>query len=148
MKGSAGTIGATRLYGLAADAEKRLREATSPEGLPEKEALFEEMTGVLEDIRGLLAAVRGAQSGESPAPLEAPGELLEKLREQLESFDTEAQKTVKTLTSSFHDDNTAPLLDELSRAVGRYDFEKALELLERLNDTLPAQRPETSTEAV
>ena len=147
LKGSAGTIGATRLYELAADAEKRLREGTSLEGVPEREALLEEMTGVLEDIRGVLGAARGAQSGESPESPEAPRELLDRLREQLESFDTEAQKTVETLTSSFHDDSTAPLLDELSRAVSRYDFEKALELLERLTDAVPGQRPETSTEA-
>jgi len=144
LKGSTGTIGATRLHELVTDAEQRLREDTALEALPQKEALLEEMSGVLEDIHGVLAAAQDAQTGETPASPEAPRELLERLHEQLENFDTEAQKTLEMLTSSFRDDHTAALLDELSRAVGRYDFEGALELLERLHDAGPGQRTDTT----
>ncbi|MCB1788565.1 MAG: response regulator [Gammaproteobacteria bacterium] len=123
LKGAAGTIGATRLQQLAADAEGRMR-ADPPYAPAEHDTLQHELELVVEQLRGLPVSL--AQKVPSPAySAVETKQLIDRLLQQLAAFDTAAEGTFERLMQIAGDQLSHTKLVQVQNAIRRYDYETA-----------------------
>jgi polar amino acid transport system substrate-binding protein len=123
LKGTAGSIGAVRLQGLAGAAERGFDHGERPDLDGTGQALAEELERVIAALRGLPDKGAAAQP---PAPVSAA--LLATLRAQLEAYDTAAESTLDQIDNG----GAAPAasLARMRRSIAQYDFDGALEALQ------------------
>jgi PAS domain S-box-containing protein len=130
LKGVAGNIGAHRVAEAAHEVEAALRD-----GHTERlEALLENMRAQLNPLVQAIAALEtpDSETGTSPqAPQEldlaAVRPLLEKLDAQLQRSNTGANGVIDELRPLLNGTPYVVGLEEIAKAIGRYDFEAALD---------------------
>lgn len=125
LKGTAGSIGATRLQQLAATAEQHIRLNMNQRGIVNDQALNSELDRVLTELARLVPGE--TEAGRDRVPSDEVPKLLEKLIGELEAFDTCAEDTLNHLATAVTDDVRRNLLQRARKAIEQYDFETALE---------------------
>lgn len=130
IKGTAANIGTTSLHEIASNIEKQchIQELTlAQDYLP---AFITSLNGVLKEIDTLLLAYDKVDKTQmvkkdsmSPEQVEL---FIQKLREQLEGYDADAESTFELLQNSVATVKKSHALDGVGNALKRYDFEQAL----------------------
>ncbi|MBF0280905.1 MAG: Hpt domain-containing protein, partial [SAR324 cluster bacterium] len=139
IKGVAGNIGAMGLHSAARDLESEIREKQARVSASTLALIQSNLDIVLDSIRETANKLQRKKSAKS-----APGQgesidraaverLLRELTELLEDDDTDAVNTIEKLKEHLQEGSDGwTALSGVEKAVGQYDFEKALELLERV----------------
>jgi CheY-like chemotaxis protein len=125
LKGTAGSIGATRLQQLAAEAEQHIRLNINQRSIINDRALSAELDRVLHELQQLSDTETIATQA-APSRENIP-ELLQKLIGELEAYDTCAEDTLNQLANAVTDDAHRRKLQRTRKAIEQYDFESALE---------------------
>ncbi len=136
LKGVSGNIGAIALHQAAKELETALKEQR-----PEQTTLLENCDRALQQVVQAIAALEPAPAG-APAPLAtttpvaaqraALAPLVARLRTLLQADDMEAGDVVAELLVQVKGTELAQPLQAIEAALGQYDFEGALGILERL----------------
>ena len=120
LKGTAGSIGASHLQSLAAEAEDHVTaHGTLPEDLSK---LQRELDRLLLLISGLPENI---SVSEDDPNVDISAELAV-LLDQLHNFDTDAENTIERLLSAVADPAAKAVLIRVHTSLSRYDFEQAL----------------------
>jgi PAS domain S-box-containing protein len=133
LKGVAGNIGATALHKAALAAEAGIKAHS-----PESATLLEDCERWLQQVLQAVAALEQA-SAAPPEPAAAPvdvaalAQLIDRLRTLLKEDDMEAVEAVTALQAQVRGTELARPFQEIETALGQYDFEAALEILDRLD---------------
>ena len=128
LKGAAGSLGATHLQSLSADAEKQLAQ----DGIftaNDATELREELVRVITELDRLSDA-----PGESTTPVadaKSVSELFDRLGHELDEFDTKANDTVEQLLACVSDEVLRSTLIDAREALQQYDFESARQVVGR-----------------
>lgn len=126
IKGTAATIATTSLHQIAAQIEQDLNNGLLADSKSHLDALQTALEGVFSDIDILLAESHDIASNTSPLSDNQKNEIIQTLREHLESFDAKAESTFALLRDSVKNEDEILAMDSLSKAINQYDFEKAL----------------------
>ena len=134
LKGVAGNIGATDVQEAAGELESVCRENMAAEKI---DRLLENVVSVLSPVLTGLAALEQAES-KIPVQVKAidPEKLKSltgRLRVLLEDDDTDATEVIEELEELPGIEAHAGALKRLSKAIGEYNFEQALEELNKLD---------------
>jgi len=135
LRGLAGNIGADRLASLAAELEHCLRQ--SPEAGNRIDGL---LARLLDGLDGALAAAAAGCEDETPASSEKaplPPETLAELRQLLSEDDAAAVHDFELIEEALSQRLEATDFDRLARAIHSYEFETAIDLLDRVTGNLP-----------
>ncbi len=135
LKGSAGNIGADALHGEASLLEAVCRE--SP-GSPAAEEQFHRVAELLEPlVEEILQKIPSPPPEGKETTLKADvnlrGELMERIRQLLKESDTEVLSLVNELAESLGKDRFNLPFRKFASSVENYEFETALEELEKLD---------------
>ena len=133
LKGAAGTIGAARLQLMAVEMEVAIHS-----GIPER--IAEGYENISESMYATVAAIEehlhtGVMLEEELLPDEGgrpAGVVLERLRESLARYDTEAAVIFEEARRAGLFRGKEAAAERLKRSMERYNFEEALELLDRM----------------
>ena len=133
LKGVAGNIGATDVQKAARELESACKKNMAAEKI---DRLLENVVSALSPVLTGLAAL---EQDESKTPVQVKAvdseklkSLTGKLRALLEDDDTDATEMIEELEELPGIQAHASALKQLSKAIGRYDFEQALEELNKL----------------
>jgi len=131
LKGVAGNIGASVLYQAARELETALKEQ-----YPDPAALLENCDRLLQQVvQGIavLEPVTVSAVEETAAPVDVAvlAPLVIRLRALLQEDDMEAADVVAALQAQVEGTALAQPLRDIEAALGQYDFEGALDLVER-----------------
>ncbi len=124
LKSSAGSIGATRLQRLAAEAERHIkqhREFIPPQLLQSIEA---EVRTVIDAVEQLPAPTSGRHSAENEPQVDIDA-TIENLLMQLNNYDTAAVDTIELLIANTANPLLLDTLKATRQALQSYDFEAA-----------------------
>ena len=134
LKGVSGNIGATALHQSAKELEAALKEQR-----PDQTTLLEDCDHTLQQVAQAIAALEPAPAGtpalmETVAPVDAAAlaPLIPRLRTLLQEDDMDAGDVVAVLLERAKGTELAQPLQDIETALGQYDFERALDILERL----------------
>lgn len=136
LKGTAGNIGAKGVQAAAAELEKACKE-TAP-----AEQVDELLNKVLSELTPVIAGLAQLESGESPTPTDAtvsPSDsaqvdaVLAQLKTLLADSDTQASDVLDELKELTKGTFAAANLKAVSDAIAAYDFDAALEALNKLH---------------
>jgi HPt (histidine-containing phosphotransfer) domain-containing protein len=128
LKGVAGSIGASELASLAADAERQI----TTDGRP-GQALMTSLANSLEQLVGQLAAALADDEQQVASALlseDSVREMIADLQRQLEEFDTAADDTIEQLLDGVGEGGLRDSLVDARQALQKYDFEAARRALE------------------
>ncbi|WP_321404241.1 PAS domain S-box protein [Maridesulfovibrio sp.] len=134
LKGMAGNIGAIKLQGAA-----KYLESACINDLPESEIDFliekvvESLDPVLDGLEDFFANRETAESATIFAAEDEYKLLLQKLRKFVEDSDTEAANVLKELLSFSNLGSVTDKLKLIQKAVNNYDFDEALEVMNRIS---------------
>ena len=133
LKGAAGTLGARELSRAAEELEESLERGEPPASLPEafRRALKQLFTGLV-TLGGEHAVGRRTPLATSTDPT-ALQPLLEELGELLREASPEAMEKIPLIEKALTGDHRR-WLKELTERVNAYEFERALDTLERITD--------------
>jgi two-component system, sensor histidine kinase and response regulator len=135
LKGVAGNVGANHLQETAKDLEAACNNNQSPDVIKNLlDKVCESLLPVIEELNSLDCEVPQCSEGEFD--LAKVQQLISQLREYLEDDDTEATEIIEELLeqsglSAYHKE-----LQQISKAIGGYDFDEALETLTKLEHSL------------
>ena len=138
LKGVAGNIGATVLQSVATDLEAALREGDDARFAPLLTQTAQTLNETFDSIRSALAATQT----ETPlarakgADFVIPEPLIEKLRKQIDEFDSSAPETCDTLQAELRSTEYEAIVSKLGKALDAYDFDHAQELMEALSQQI------------
>ncbi|MBF0290012.1 MAG: response regulator [SAR324 cluster bacterium] len=138
LKGVAGNIGAQELHLAAASLEKMLIDGDNDKANVVLTELTDKMRQVLASIDTLEQNQTNLEGSPKQVDLSVVKDALEHLRVLLEDDDTEAGNLVESLHEQLAGSEFQNGLKEIEKAVGGYDFDEALELLETLSESLNA----------
>jgi PAS domain S-box-containing protein len=133
LRGLAGNIGAGHLVSLAAELEHCLRQ-TPEDG--------NRIDGLSARLLAALAAVLATTGGDAETAAAAspqtplPAESLSQLRQLLADDDAAAVRVFEDIEGALRQRLEAAVFDPLARAIATYDFETAIDILDRITDTL------------
>ncbi|MBM7060310.1 response regulator [Pseudomonas sp. UL073] len=131
LRGAAGNIGAGAVAAAAARLEHACRQAAPDERIDA--VLAEVLVDLAEVIQGLAALdspspAIAASAADAPSQLPA---LLDRLRHCLAQSDTVAEDIISEIHEQFRDRPAPGVLRHLAQAIEAFEFERALQLLER-----------------
>ncbi len=140
IKGVAGNIGADQLYAAAKDLETTLKQETSQAWTD----TLDEMSRILEHIVQTISTLPCPEDGQTsseqassePLPLEEIAAFIDELETLLNDDDTRAVRRVATLKKALQNVSMEPELQQLEAALGEYDFDNALDVLQRIRKTI------------
>jgi len=137
LKGVSGNIGAIALHQAALALEAALKR-----GSPEQATLLENCEHTLKQLVQAIAAlepVPAAAPEKTAAPVEvaALASLIARLHTLLEEDDMEAVDAITALQAQVRGTELAQPFQAIETALGQYDFETALGILERLDLKVP-----------
>ena len=143
IKGLAGNIGAKELHLIAVDFEAALRQESN-ENIGERLVSFSEALDLVVDSIGALelqekGAAKTRSTAQPVAKLmdrDQTISLLGELRQLLEEDDTRAVSTFETLRKAIPAGMAVNVLTDLDKHLEGYAFEKALEILNLLEQAL------------
>ncbi|MEO5342887.1 MAG: PAS domain S-box protein [Gammaproteobacteria bacterium SHHR-1] len=132
LKSTAAAIGAEPLSQIAAELEQLLKAADPLDATriqPLQRALGQGLEQVIEEIKGLAPSANPAQGTRLTQPelQQALGEL----REALENFDVQAEEMLADIIQGLNNTDLKRELGLILQRLGNYDFEGALEQLDR-----------------
>ncbi len=139
VKGISGTLGAENLYRVANDLDAVLRYHPEATDLQLVEAFISEMEII---IQGLVASgvtkqvIDVPEAAESSMNTKAVLAELDVLTELLKNMDVDAVEKVRTIQARVSREPETALLKELAQQVYIFEFEKAMDTLERLKQKL------------
>ncbi|WP_374325553.1 response regulator [Azonexus sp.] len=133
LRGLAGNIGAGHLVSLAGELEHCLRQ--TPEDGNRIDSLS---VRLLDALAAVLAATSGtAETAAAASPqTPLPAESLSQLRQLLADDDAAAVRVFEDIEGALRQRLDAAAFDPLARAIATYDFETAIDILDRVADTL------------
>ena len=131
LKGAAGTLGASKVYELAAQLEDMLRKGTHEEAGEKIASLAVELQPLIE---GILSADTGTQQI-APALAAAPGcvehkQMIAKLKALLAADDIAARRYFDDNRSLFEGFLGATMVERLGQQISRFAYDEALGTLE------------------
>ncbi len=132
LKGVAGNIGAMRIYELAKELEGKVKEDEEVESL--LAALEEELKKICEEVELLISELEEEKDSERNEEInfKRVREDMRALKKLLEDYDTEAEEKVTVIKSQLLGQGVDGVLREIEGCVNNYDFETALDHLEKL----------------
>ncbi len=132
LKGTAGNIGANAVYVAAGKLENACHKGSSQELISQylTQTLIE-LDIVINGLAALATTQSLVKTGAS-MPAETFKNLSQRLKHFLEDDDTSAGDILEELLQSSHGSAIDSLLKKIQLAVGSYDFDSALELMEAL----------------
>jgi HPt (histidine-containing phosphotransfer) domain-containing protein len=138
LRGLAGNLGGNRLAALAGELETALRQgpADPAELAGRLDGLADALAQLLSHLESCAAppADSAAPAGTAdPAALRAA---LSQLRQLLDNCDAEAVQAFDALAGSLRRVGAAPLVDQLARHIGHYEFQAAGATLGQIADPL------------
>ena len=139
LKGVAGNIGAITIQEVAGQLEMACKEKRPQEDIG---VLLQAVTGALEPVMEGLSVLESdlPKEGDAPLDMTVVRPLLGQLRELLEDDDSEAADVMERLSETPGMAVWHTHFERISRLVGEYDFEEALEGLEALENALEESR--------
>jgi len=136
IKGVAGNIGARPLQeacrALEEEAKKKRTKQVTVKAVRTELARVVASVATLDETRAEAGAVHADEVVDSAAV----GPVLEKLAEQLGNYDTSAQETLESHSELLSAKSLGLLRSKLERALQAYDFEVALEVVEKMRARL------------
>ena len=134
LKGSAGNIGAAKLFNEAAKLESLCREkASSKEIDGQLQSVTEQLTPLIEGIDRFYNSIAAPEADER---INIDNSVIQNLQEQikelLEENDTQALSLIDELAGYIGKKQYEPEFKRFTRAVENYDFNEALEIFETL----------------
>ena len=134
IKGVAGNIGANAIFKIAVELDALLKKAQKDKNITNQKRLDTLLSTLATETSSLITAIQASeaytpQKDETTTKEMDPAkfaELSAKLAELLEDNDSEAQECLEELMAMADH----PELKEMSKMVGDYEFEEALELLQ------------------
>jgi len=128
LKGVAGTIGAENIRSAAAELEQAVAN---------HDPVDELLEAVVSQLMPLLAAIGKLESTEQISPGTGnPAQLIADLRSALEEHDANAVNIGNSLAQTPFGRTNQASSAELLRHLGNYDFDQAVEVLEKLQQAL------------
>ena len=124
LKGTAGNIGASKLFEAARELEVALREEEPSEGL--LKMAEGELSKVLSSIGTLATDVAKGNEAVATVPLEQLASKFHKLLERLEQYDTESEELLDVIAGQVSDPDMKTGLQSLQNRITQYDFEGAV----------------------
>ncbi|GLI56615.1 hypothetical protein PM10SUCC1_21290 [Propionigenium maris DSM 9537] len=142
LKGVAGNIGAKRLYELAKELEGRLKENGEVDSL--LGIVDEEIVKICEEIEVLTSDTSKEEKTTVKVEIdpETVGRELKGLKELLEEYDTEAEEKLEEIKSHLAGRGVDELLRRVEGCINNYDFEGALDHLEKLTEEVESLEEE------
>ena len=141
LKGVSGNIGAMELHVAARDLEASIKEkpAAVPTGL--FDLVQEHLATVLNSVQKLSHEQADGESDvEKKLDRKTVDPLLKELKELLEDDDTDAIDIVEKLQGILKGSEAGEALSEVEKCIGQYDFEDAVEQLQKVNKLLTVQQ--------
>ena len=137
LKGTAGSIGADALAQAAAELESAIAAGGSAALTAGLIAAQHRLSEVIDELQAIIADVPSALP-ESVPPISrrSMSEGLLRLRDRIENFDTESDQTLDELLAASAGNPVIETLAQLREPLARYDFDLALELLDRVDSAL------------
>ena len=138
LKGTAGTIGASKLQKIAADAESELKNADKTiEELPFNALLKEELSTVINKIQLLKDNQINKPKSQNYTKLSGSqlNALFNNLLKKLDDFDSEAESIMEDILRAELPSKTRKKLKIAARSIQEYEYEAALAGLENINIT-------------
>jgi CheY-like chemotaxis protein len=137
LKGIAGSIGAVRLSACSEIVERELAAGNfEHDRVDELERLLEEARNEIGEL-----ILQHDESAVRPPPTELPGredlfQRLQQARERIGEYDTAGERDVQALLEMVPDGECRKNLQEAADVLERYDFDGALEALDRVQKSL------------
>jgi len=132
LKGVAGNIGAKKVYELAKELEGRLKENEEVDSL--LDSIEVELKTICQEVEALISEVE--EKKESRGAEEINFEVLQEdmrgLKKLLEDYDTDAEEKLAGIKSQLLSRGVDTILRDVESCVNNYDFETALDHLEKL----------------
>ncbi len=132
LKGVAGNLGATGLQHASKELEAAIKEERN-DVLPLLEVFSQELKTVMQSIALLEPAAKpqpaGGEASAATVNMEEIAPVLKRLRALLEDDDMEAMDCLTELQDKVKGTTVEAALQEISKALGGYDFGKALKIL-------------------
>ena len=141
MRGLAGNIGADKLGRLAGELEHGLRQ--QPADDERMAQLCQALSVALDGVLATIARHTGTPIPKPAAGAELDPAELARLRELLRDDDASAVQVFDDLADALRNRLDPQAIDDLTRAIGSYDFEAAITLLDTLVATLPPRAQQT-----
>ncbi|WP_298393874.1 response regulator [uncultured Azonexus sp.] len=141
MRGLAGNIGADKLGRLAGELEQTLKQ--QPGNGERIEQLCQALSVALDGVLATIARHTGTPIPKPAAGAELDPAELARLRELLRDDDASAVQVFDDLADALRNRLDPQAIDDLTRAIGSYDFEAAITLLDTLVATLPPRAQQT-----
>lgn len=133
LKGVAGNIGATTLQTLAARLEVALRDDPGHHLEDRLNETSRELRNAIQTIAATLDEALPAEPTElRPEALAALAPILEKLRGQIESYDSEAADTCELLVRALNGTPAHAMATQLDSALEAYNFDEARKIFDTL----------------
>ncbi|MBF0289905.1 MAG: response regulator [SAR324 cluster bacterium] len=147
IKGVAGNIGAMELHSAARDLESEIKDALNHQNQSSDRAVQRSEVKITADLlekvhahlEQVLTSIASLKNGVTKTETEAISFdvavvklLVRELTELLEDDDTEAAKVLEQLKQQMRGSEILDELDQLENLIGQYDFEEAIEWLNRL----------------
>ena len=135
LRGLAGNIGASRLATLSGELEKCLKQ--QPEAIAGIDTLIAQLDAVLTSVFALIAswkATTAAPATVTEEQLQALPAALSRLQRLLDNDDATAVREFESIADTLRQRVDPPIVEELTRLIGHYEFEAASGILKRLGD--------------
>nr|CRH07217.1 Putative histidine kinase. Containing PAS domain, PAC domain, Signal transduction response regulator, receiver region domain, HAMP domain, HATPase domain, HisKA domain, Hpt domain and cheY-like domain [Candidatus Magnetococcus massalia] len=136
LKGVSGNLGARALYAAAELLEKALLDGDEPSARKLLPDVDEKLKQVMTSITSLDASPQQEPGVTKTADLDALIPVLERLRVLLAEDDTEASDVLEELGQQLNGSGLEATLDQIGDSIDSYDFETALETLQKLTQEL------------
>ncbi len=138
LKSVSGNIGAGEVQKYAGALERACKEGAAPERI---DTLLAEVLTALGPVIDGLGAIEAEAADTAAVPAADPGPLLQRLRELLEDDDTDASDILEEVAAALPHEPFGPHLRSMEKAIGKWDFEAALEALDRLQESMDKEAP-------
>ena len=133
LKGSAGTIGAEETAAAASLLESAIRSGEGEQSCKSlSEKCADKLRLVVQSIDGYESDIKKTVAREQQGNKEKIPEILDELRQLLSDYDTEAVRVTEELQALLGPGSQVPAFRRFMKAVENYNFEKALQSLEKL----------------
>jgi HPt (histidine-containing phosphotransfer) domain-containing protein len=139
IKGVSGSIGAENLYKAAEKLDAALNKGQQDTYYDLLSGLEDALAPVVQGLEVLSALGEKEDTGPvdaGPVDVEAVAALLEKLQSLLEEMDPEAENEMAALKAQLGAQAHQELVKKLSKQVGEFEFEEALQTLNKLRKSL------------
>ena len=133
LKGTAGNIGAKAVYEAASELEIKCKQGESQETIAPYLASVSAVLEIVINGLALLRQKKQISNAVHPISADTFNRLSEQLKELLEDYDTGAGDILEELLQISQDSTVSLVLEKIQLALGSYDFEAALELINELS---------------